>query len=223
MNHAILTGDIVNSTKLSENERVELIYQLKNISQADEKIDLKIEIYRGDGFQVEVKKAKEALMYSILLRAFFKGKHHFIFKENNYDARIAIGIGEKKISFLDAILEGIVDTLGERDGEAFRNSGRLLDEMKKKQNLIAISTSNDALNEDLDINLCLLEEIISNWKPLQADVIFYKILGYTENSIAEKLNVSQSAINQTAKAAGWWVVEKLLNYYEKNINSKLKK
>ncbi len=216
MNHAILTGDIVNSTKLSENERIKLINQLKNLSQIDKKIDLKIEIYRGDGFQVEVKKVEEALRYAILLRAFFKGKIHFKNKENEYDARIAIGIGNDFQSMLNYMI------LGERNGEAFRNSGQLLDEMKKKQNLIAISTSNEILNEDLDIYLCLLEEIISNWKPLQADVIFYKILGYTEISIAEKLNISQSAINQTAKAAGWLVVEKLLNYYEKNINSKLK-
>lgn len=213
MIHAILTGDIIKSSNLIEDERKEIIETLKNINHIDKNIDLKIEIFRGDGFQLEVKEPEKSLKVSILLRALLRGKFYFKFKKNEYDARIAIGIGKREKS--------LWKHLAEEDGEAFRYSGRLLDELKRKDNKIAIKTKNEYLDEDFEIILSFLEIVITNWKPLQADVIFFKILGYTEQIIAEKLQISQPAVNQAGKGANWWAVEKLLNYFEKNIKQKI--
>lgn len=216
---AVLTGDIVDSSKLKPTQRKYLIETLNVFfqkfstkSKNELKLKIKFEIYRGDSFQGCLENPEYALRIALLMRCYLQSEKNFPSKTYKLDARIAIGIG--KVNYKS-------NTLSESDGEAFRNSGRLLDVMKKMPQKIAIKTSSETINIEFNNYFQLLEAIMSKWTAPQADAIYYKLLGYSEIAIAEILNIKQPAVNQRAKTASWNSIELIVNRYENLIKLKL--
>lgn len=212
---AVVTGDIIESTKLSEEENTTLIQGLKLIIDNFEKDQtLKGEIFRGDSLQCLVHKPSEALKITLLIKTFVKGiVSNTNLKEKNdsekliskpvFDIRLAIGIGE---------INSEKERLAISQGEAFNLSGRLLDDMKHKQT-IAIKT-NDSFNNELDTAFKLLDFILSNATQNQSEVIYYKLQGLTEVEISEKIGVNQSAVNQRSNSSGWSAINSLIQRFE---------
>ena len=210
--YAVLTGDIINSSKLSILARKVLIDSLGDLfndyrQQSDNLLNLQItsEMYRGDSFQCLLDVPEQALRIALLIRTFLQSKILLEGKQISSDARIAIGVGG--INRLD-------ETLAKSDGEVFLHSGRLLDTLKKHPNKIAFKSSNISLDAEMNTALVLLEGIINKWTPLQAEAVYYKLQGYTEVVIADILNVKQPSINQRSKAAFWEGVECLLDRFQ---------
>lgn len=206
--YAVITGDIINSTKFDAFKRDKLLQKLdtffrKYSAESENEMHLKIqfEIFRGDSFQGLLDSPAEALKLCILMRSYLKSQFD---SELTLDARIAIGIGE--IGYKS-------EKLSESDGEAFHNSGRLLDVMKKLPQQIGLQSPWPNLNNDINIGLVLLETIISKWTPLQADVVYLKLSGQTELQISKVLNIAQSSVNQRAKAAAWGAVEIFIKHF----------
>ncbi len=211
MRYAVLTGDIVNSTKLKVADRRKLFdaltalfdaYKVK--SRNNLKLKITFEVYRGDSFQGLLDVPEQGLLMALLIRTFLQSRVLVGNRLITSDARIAIGIGSVSLS---------AATLAESDGEAFRFSGRLLDTLKKQPNQIAIKSRRLTLDEEINTALVLLEGIISKWTASQAEVVYYKLQGFTEVVIAEILKIKQPAVNQRAKAASWIAVERLLLRY----------
>ncbi|WP_428655162.1 SatD family protein [Runella sp.] len=214
---AVITGDIIESTKLKAAERKKLLQNLdlffkKFSSETENELNLKIpfEVFRGDSFQGMLETPEESLKICILLRSYLKSQYY---SGQDLDARIAIGIG--KVSFKSA-------KLSESDGEAFHNSGRLLDVLKKQPQKIGIQSPWKTVNDEINIGLILLEGIIGKWTSLQADVIYLKLLGMTEMTISSTLKIAQPAVNQRAKAASWTAVEAFIKRYKELIITKIK-
>lgn len=210
--YAVLTGDIINSSKLKVADRKKLLEALISLfdnykvrSRNNLKLKVAFEIYRGDSFQGLLDAPEQSLLMALLVRTYLQSKVTVGSRLIASDARIAIGLGS--VSVLAA-------TLAESDGEAFRFSGRLLDTLKKQPNQIAIKSRRLTLDDEVNTSLVLLEGIISKWTALQAEVVYYKLLGYTEVVIAEILKIKQPAVNQRAKAASWIAVERLLIRYQ---------
>lgn len=208
----MLTGDIVDSTKLTVGQRKKLIESLtvffdmfKVKSKNNLQLKIPFELFRGDGFQGLVESPDKALLIALLIRAYLQGKVVFPKQAIKVDARIAIGIG--KISYR-------ADTLAESDGEAFQYAGRLLDGMKKLPNRIALKCSSAAKNDEMEASLQLLEGIMSRWTAAQAEVVYYKLQNHTEVTIAELLKVTQPTVSKHAKAAYWVAVDRLLKRYQ---------
>ena len=125
------------------------------------------------------------------------------------DARIAIGFG--KVDYFGK-------TLAESDGEVFRNSGRELDKLGKR-NRISIKTNEKEINEELEVELSMLDSIIQNWSFLQSRAVYEKILEPKQSIVAKKLGVTEGGLSLRLSAASWNSIEKLLNRYnECNIN-----
>jgi len=55
---------------------------------------------------------------------------------------------------------------------------------------------------------------MSGWVITSAEALYWTLVGFNEKEISEKLNVTQSAINQRKKTAGWTGVEALLQRFE---------
>jgi len=215
---AVLTGDVVDSSKLKLAERRRLTEALNNVFgkfnvKSKNELGLKVgfEWFRGDGFQGVVEDPAEALRLALVIRTYLQGKVIFASQTRKTDARIAIGIG--KITFKAA-------SLSESDGEALQFSGRLLDSMKKLPNRIALKSTRLTLDEEINVSCVLLEDIITKWTAPQAEVIYYKLLNYKEVMIAELLNIKQPTVNQRAKAASWLAVERLLQRYQALVSLK---
>lgn len=214
--HAVITGDIINSSRLSNANRKKLLEALKHAFETiDKRQEIKIaspafEIYRGDSFQGVVTNPGVALEYVILIRLYLK-KSYDTRIEEMWDARMAIGLGE---------IEQSSKNIAESDGTAFRNSGPLLDHMKAEERLV-IRTPWPEVNEEFEVQCAFLDTIISRWSASQAEVILEQMEGHTQVAIAQKLKISQSAVNQRLKAAHWEAVEKFINRYRSVVASKI--
>lgn len=210
--YGVLTGDITSSSKTN---RAALLKDLKEILsqiasvQRKEGVKSNFELYRGDSFQGIVAKPEEALKYALLIRSHLKKAN----STTDRDARVAIGVGT--INFPSS-------NVAEADGEAFRNSGPLLDTMKNGVR-IKLHTPWKEVNEEMEVAFVLADTIIKRWTIPQAEVITQILGNSTQSEIAEQLGISQSAVNQRLKAAHWEAIEKLLDRFQELITKSIQK
>lgn len=220
---AIITGDIIHSTKLDAIQRTILFERIaKALKQWDKNFKMRSETFRGDSFQCLIDKPALALRIVLIQKTFIRSLNpselYNVINQKKplaqkkvmlptwiFDARIAIGIGN---------VENLSNRLASSGGEAFQLSGQLLDTIKNKKQSIAIAT-NDKFQDELETEFKLLDAIISKTSALQCQVILQKLLGHTEHQIAEKLNIQQSAVNQRSTNGNWNAIETMLNRFEK--------
>ncbi len=214
--YAVITGDIVGSSKLTASQRGRLLSVLKSSFHALKNIMIDgmrapFEIHRGDSFQGVLSKPEAALRVAIAIRTCLR--HGFETKQRRHalDARIAVGIGQ--IDFLPA------GRGSEGDGSAFRRSGQTLDAMKGDQRLI-IRTPWQELDAEFDTACALLDALINRWSSEQAQAILGQIRGLTQEKAAREFGVSQPAVRQRLKSAGGWAIEALCRRYEQVICEK---
>ncbi len=127
---SVITGDIVQSSLLNQEERKMVLFELKELFKSWNKLfPIEFTIYRGDSFQAVLKNPAKSLLVSLLIRAKLRSLSTQNSLAKIWDARISIGIGE-----IDFEAEKIIES----DGEAFQLSGRNLDEMKRKDERIRL-------------------------------------------------------------------------------------
>ena len=200
-----MTGDIAGFTKVPPEMREKMISSLLNLitSWVDPG---HAQIFRGDSFQILFTNAQEALNRSIQLRCWFK--QQVISDSLNLDARMAIGVGQ--IAYFGS-------TVLDSDGEAFHLSGRAFDSMGEDE-FIRIVTNNDEVNEQLSIICRLMDSLINGWTGSQAEVIFWVLENETQQQIADKLRVVQSAVNNRLRLAKWKEIERTIRYISALLN-----
>jgi hypothetical protein len=199
--HAVLTGDIINFTQLSPQNRQRLISNSESLFKSWIKKSTDAEIYRGDSYQILFDDVAEAITRSVQLICWFKLQSD---QENKVyiSSRISIGIGQVSYRGKNVLSS---------DGEAFHLSGRSFDKMKREE-LISIHTNDQEKNKAISIILNFVNKIISEWTIPQAEVIFKLIEGQTQQEIADNLSVSQPSVNSRIKLAHWKDVELAINY-----------
>jgi hypothetical protein len=200
--HAVLTGDIVNSTKLSPATEKKLFKILQQILKP-----YKFEFYRGDSFQVYMKEAAKSLLVTLQCRT---AAISIIQDESLPASDIKIGIG------LGAV-QAPVKTLGSAKGEAFILSGRSFDELAKSETRLAISINDKVGQLALQVIADYVELIYQGMTAKQAEVIFELLKGNSQQEVALKLNKSKSTIHQHVTSGRWAKIENLLQQYEKLI------
>ncbi len=197
---AVITGDITDVPKLSVPERKVLMKNLDYLFtrlEAKNELQLKVpfEVFRGGSFQGLLDTPAEALRIALLIRSYLKSD---FYSGQNLDTRIGIGLGT--VSYKSP-------KLSESDGEAFQYSGHTLESMKKHPNRLEVQSSWPDLDAEINTGLVLLEVITSKWTAAQADIMYLKLLGYTEMNISATLGITQSAVNQRSNSASWNAVE----------------
>lgn len=159
----VITGDLVNSSHIATKWRQTVMDALNAcVKDFSSLTPIKMEMYRGDSFQVVVDNPELALSVAIALRAKLKASTPD--KSEVWDARLSLGIGD--VSFTS----GNILT---SDGEAFRLSGRAFDNIGKKR--LCISTPWAELDNDLDLVTRFADSIVSGWTEKQA-LVFYHAL-----------------------------------------------
>jgi hypothetical protein len=201
--HAVITADMVNSTLYPREKTTEWLGEMIDLLREHQSFDwaLKPEIYRGDSFQGVLKNYNEAMHVAILARASMRTH------ATNTDLRIAIGIGKT---------EQLTDRAGTSDGEAFRLSGHLADNIRKQKARIGIAlpVSSEPLNATLD----LLEALIENWTVSQSEVILALLQKKNITQIAQQLGISQPAASQRVAASKWWAIENFMATFPKHLS-----
>ena len=214
---AVLTGDIVSSSKINSDKRSLLFDALRKISEElhnkyPQDVSYPIANFRGDSWQLIVENPAKSLEICIYIRSFIK----FTFKDMNLDSRIAVGIGS--IIFLPES-----NNISSGDGPAFRTSGHLLDSLKSDRMAIGIAgMENDELNLNLSQIYLATDQNICSWNASQCQAIYWKLQNYTQTQISQKWlpeSITQPAVSKMLASAGWGKVLRIIKYFEKVTNN----
>jgi DNA-binding Xre family transcriptional regulator len=229
---AVLTGDIIGSSKLKDGlERALLAQKLKECLAYVAKTKTNMEITRGDSFQVIIGDCKDALFAAIYIRCFLKtilkpgleirkttpdsakrpGRNVFVNKAGEEvtdgvlitDARISIGIGEINYK---------AKKLSESDGTAFQNSGRGFDMLSKDSNLSITTDSSNVTQKTLELICEYVDHIIKGWSFNQAEAVLALLnsenFEVKQSELAKKIGITQPSLSQRINSANWELIKK---------------
>ncbi len=198
--YAVLTGDVVGSSKLDPMSRRALPDALKKASAAARSvfkrtIPLEADIFRGDSWQVVVADSHLGLRVALFFRAYLRG--HWL--DAGLDTRIAIGIGA--ISFLPK------QRVSQGDGPAFRASGELLESMPKARRL-RLSIEDRERLAGVDAVVALVDALMNRWTQRQALAVVGALKGQKQEEIAKSWAppVKQQVIARHLQQANWEVI-----------------
>lgn len=197
---AVLTADIIQSTRYSRLERQRLNRALLNAF--DEVVRrypkavhtrLAFRITAGDEFQCvfsDVARTYDILTY---LRATLATSR----LEPFVRFRASIGVGDISVTGKSSSYE--------EDGEAFVRSRRGLEELEKgrqsRWTKIAIGQPETDLTADVVLNL--LDYLQQGWTVPQWEAVRWSLLELTREEISKKLKVRHQNVSKRLSAAGW--------------------
>ena len=203
----IITGDLVNSTSIAAECR-HIVIDCLNAVVRDFSLEspMKLEMFRGDSFQVVVDSVQQTMTVAIALRAKLKASTPD--KMDAWDARVSAGIGA--VSYES-------DNIVTSDGEAFRLSGRAFDNLGKKR--LALATPSPELNEQAELNTRFADDIVSTLTKGQARVVYHSLLfpKKTQKEMAEDLNMSRQNFNNVWSSAKGQLISDYIEYIKTQI------
>ena len=201
MKSAVLTGDVVNSTKLSKEQQKKLEQLLgETLAEFNEELFSKSSNYmqyRGDSFQLVTTTIEQSLQIALRIRLAVKEQ----FPKN--DVRIAIGIGK--------INTPIASEINKANGSAFINSGKSLDDMQHE--LLVFKSEEEQLNRSINMVLQLTEVLISKWTTEMCTAMNYLLQGLNQSEIGKRLNIQQPAVSKRINNANADSIMEVLKYY----------
>ena len=198
--HAVMTGDIVNSTALSAEMEKSLFAAIQQAFSP-----YLIEFYRGDSFQVYLEDPAISLRKALLCRALTISLTAAEEGPAVSDVRISIGLGA---------VDEPVRAPGMARGGPFLLSGRGLDEIQKTEQRLRVSSGNTIADIGLQAMADHLDAIYRDLTPKQAEVIRFLLQGETQQEAAAQLSKSKSTVSQLVAAGSWAEIEKILQQFE---------
>jgi hypothetical protein len=218
--NAILTGDIVGSTRLHDNERRTLHKVLTSSSDSiveffSNWVPYKPEIFRGDSWQFLVTEPSKSLRIGLFYRATIQAG----MEARRVDTRISIGLGT--INFLPG------DMVSSGDGEAYRLSGEALEQLHKSNRLVISFPYHlrSDLTKALDVIIKLIDLQAKDWTEKQAKAVAGALLELTQESIAKNWfdkDITQQAIAQHLDRAGWTSIELGIKFFEEIVSNMIR-
>jgi len=229
MDRAVISGDIIAYTSLSDADKYKIEH---SIDQLFKELASRYEVFgrliKGDYLEFYIPDPINALRIALLIKSHIKAyaleledsKDNRLSAFKTHGIRLAIGIGE--ITRFDRD-KGIID------GEAIYFSGRTINDISATfdkeriviKNTLFIKTNDEQLTSELDPLLALLDVLISKATAKQSNILYLKLLGNNEDTIAKKLKLYQSTVNEHSTSLGWNAIEKAVLYFEKLMKSKL--
>jgi hypothetical protein len=196
---AVITADIVNSTKIAKADYKKLMKNLTGILQEHQH-----EFFRGDSFQVLIKSPNEALQ--VLLQARTAAMKLTESSMPIADIRASIGLGNVKLP---------VKSFQTASGDVFILSGRSFDKLAKEERLIIVcDEKNKAVNSGLKVISQFIDYLFQRLTFKQAAVVYELLMDRTQIDTAKKLKKSQATVHKHVQSAGWPEIEKLLTEYK---------
>lgn len=208
--YAVLTGDIVKSSKLDppelETVRKRLLESIEDIKEWQPGlVKSKADFFRGDSWQLLLADPGKALRVAVFLRA-------SVLVQGKSDTRISIGVGPvTRISPSRVSLS---------TGEAFEASGTCLDEMPV---LSKMAFSGPSLPPDsaglLGLIVRLADALIGHWTSRQAEAVRLAAVpghGATQELLSAKMDppVKRQSLSDILRAANWPALEAAINRLE---------
>ena len=227
MNKATISADIISFTSLNEKDKRQIEAKIKELllllTEKYKTDSFFGRIVKGDYIECALESPIKVLRIALILKTYIKSLNIQESKDNykrlkyfkEHAIRLAVAVAP--LTTLDSE-RGIID------GEAIYLSGRALKgySTSHKQKIVIKNTlfyysNNNQEQEKFNAIFSLLDTIIARCSSKQCEVIYYKLLGYSEKEISQKLDKFQSTISQHSTAAGWQSIIKSVNYFEKSV------
>ena len=124
--------------------------------------------------------------------------------------RMSIGIGTKDY-------QG--NSVSESNGEAFIYSGETFETLKKEKQNLKLKTSNDTLNEEINLYFRLALIAMDNWTVNSAEIVKLSLEhpNMIQSELAKLVGISQDAVSKRQKRAYLDEILELDRLYRKKI------
>lgn len=209
--YAVLTGDIVKSSRMSPANLKRLPGVLTTIFQSIDPICkpagfvTQFSIFRGDSFQIICEPAC-AIKAWLLIRAGLRAAYPAPLSKS-VDARIGIAVGK---------VTNMAKNITESSGEVFLLSGRLLEELKSPR-LTGFASENKQTNREWNISLMLADDIIRRWTTAQCQILPFLLQPMNQAEIAQATQTRQPTVTAKINAMGWSAIEQWMHYSNEKI------
>ncbi len=210
---ATISADIVHSTSMGTADLLELRRGLQGlIGDLEEDIPgFWARIVRGDSLECVVPDSRDALRIAILLKLFVKMRvadYNCSEMLQRHGIRFSIAVGDLEYANKN---EDIID------GPAIYRSGRNLDEISRKgvrMSIFELDREPRSLSNLMDSYVALICDLVDSYSAKQAEVVYYKLLGFKEVEISGRLGIYQSSVNVRATNAQWGLLNRAIKDFE---------
>ena len=215
--YAVLTGDLVKSSRLSSTDSKGAMERLKKTAaefaqQVPNSIIGRMDTFRHDSWQLLVEQPALSIRIALFLRTALKMASD---AHTKFDTRISIGIGKVELISKRRISDS--------RGPAFTNSGKGLDAMDG--GCLAFVAANDktGLWDGLENSVMpLLDCVAGDWTPAESRAVHGALKGWTQAQTAanwppqEKTQKrpSRQAVADSLLRAHWNAVDAVLRWVE---------
>ena len=213
--YAVVTGDVVGSSRLAPQPRRRLLTALRRGATQLERhfgdsLVGKVALFRGDSWQFVLSRPAPTLRAALFFRAWLRSEMQL----RSVDTRLAIGVGGVTFLPRGAIAVG--------DGEAFRLSGEALDSMPRttRMRFRGPSAIGESSSRSIDVCVQLIDTLATRWTGRQALAVCGALLGLTQERIARTCSrerVTQQAVAQHLDHAGWNAIQSALLHFESSV------
>ncbi len=190
---AVLTGDLINSTRVASPRAFRLRLQ-SLLKDVEAMYGGKAVTFRGDGFQVSFGNPRRSIESALYIRAGLIAASPA--KSDRWDARISVAIGA---------------AAGNEDsyGDAYIQSGRNLDQMHKDKLLVYAEPS--AFRIGVALATAFADDVIGAWTPSEAEAYFTH-LQYPQGheAVAKHLKKSRSTVTKALIRAKYSLINRYL-------------
>jgi hypothetical protein len=217
--YAVLTGDLVRSSKLSSDQSAQAMQWLRDAvgsfaSMHPDSIHGEMDTFRHDSWQLLMTNPAYSVRAAVYLRASLKLHSEGKVK---YDTRISIGVGE-----VEMIAEA---RISDSRGTAFTLSGKNLDAMERAYISCEVQGGEQAAAALLGGAVVpLLDCVVTDWTAREAYAIKGTLEGLTQEKVAAGLPpnartgnpVTRQAVADSLERGFWPVVDDVLGNIEKS-------
>jgi len=179
---AVITGDIIGSGKSRQTgqwlTRLKESFRIAGAKRS--------EVFRGDSFQLELRKPERALEAALIIRTSLKAMTAFY--QRGMDVRVAVGIGQQEFK---------AKKVSESNGEAYRFSGRLLDKLKSAGGKMGVRTAWPDVDWVMQPSLGLVSAIMDDWTHASSEIAWLYLSKTTiQRELSHELGISQPSVHK---------------------------
>ncbi len=201
---AVLTGDVIASRQVTDAAHLYRVLDA-TLSLLAKRHAGNGQRYRGDGFQLVLADANQAMTAAIRLRAELIRHSE---PNQRWDARIAIAVGDDDWQATQAITDA--------DGEVFVRSGQTLDAMETQH--LALSLIEAEHDDCLSLVTRFIDDLVDGWSRYSAEIVALSLQQtVTQQALAERLGIRQPSVHKRLRAARWALLADALACFEKRL------
>lgn len=201
---AVITGDIVDSTKLSNKDFDLIMYGLQSALTTIKNSHARNDSYnkRGDAFQIVIHDYHNTLRYALYLRTYLKSL------KKPFDCRLSIAIARN--ANLRFNLESSM-------GDAFTLSGRGMESMTNERLVIQTDRDQAIANRSLELIVKFIDRQITSLTSRQCEVLVPLLATnqkIQQKELASLLQITEGTVSSSLKRSEWALISESIELFE---------